>query len=77
MPRLYIEETNQQLGEVSEAELAVLFENLEEESTEDTDYYITQDTVDYLESRGADARLVAMLRNAIGASDGIDIRWSR
>jgi hypothetical protein len=77
MPKLYIEETNQVLGDVSEAELGVLFENLEEESAEDTDYYITQDTVDYLESRGADAKLVALLRGAIGSNDGIDIRWSR
>lgn len=77
MPRLYIEESNQELGEVSEAELKVLFENLEEESAEDTDYYITLDTVDYLASRGADAKLVSMLRQAIGGSDGIDIRWSR
>jgi hypothetical protein len=77
MPRLYIEATNQALGEVSDAELKVLFENLEEESAEDTDYYITLDTVDYLESRGADARLVSILRQAIGGSDGIDIRWAR
>ena len=77
MPRLYIEATNQVLGEISDAELKVLFENLEEESAEDTDYYINADTVDYLESRGADARLVAMLRQALGSSDGIDIRWAR
>ena len=77
MPRLYIEATNQVLGEISDAELKVLFENLEEESAEDTDYYITSDTVDYLESRGADARLVLMLRQAIGGSDGVDIRWAR
>lgn len=77
MPRLYIEETNQVLGDITDAELAVMFDNLEEESREDTDYYITLDTVDYLESRGADARLVAMLRKAIGANDGIDVRWAR
>lgn len=77
MPRLYIEATNQVLGEVSDDELKVLFENLEEESTEDTDYYITPDTVDYLESRGADARLIQILRQAIGSSDGVDIRWAR
>lgn len=77
MPRLYIGSTNQVLGEVTEAELAVLFENLEEESAEDTDYYIAPDTIDYLESRGADGKLVAMLRQAIGGSDGIDVRWAR
>jgi hypothetical protein len=76
MPKLYSEEINQDLGEISDAELKVLFDNLEEESREDTDYFITSDTVDYLESRGADEKLVAILRKAIGASDGIDVRWS-
>lgn len=77
MPKLYIEETNTVLGEISDAELTVLFANLEEESREDTDYYITLDTVDFLAARGADAQLVAMLRKAIGTADGVDIRWSR
>jgi hypothetical protein len=77
MPKLYIEETNQDLGEISDAEFKVLFANLEEESLEDTDYYITLDTVDFLESRGADAKLVAILRKAIGTDEGIDIRWAR
>ena len=76
MPRLYIEETNTVLGEISEEELRSLLDNLEEESLADTDYYITQDTLDYLATKGADARLVALLRQAIGAEDGIDIRWS-
>jgi hypothetical protein len=76
MPKLYSQEIDQDLGEISDAELKVLFDNLEEESREDTDYYITPDTVDYLESRGADAKLVAILRKAIGGSDGIDVRWS-
>ena len=77
MPQLYIEATNQVLGEVSEAELKTLFDNLEEESLADTDYYITADTIDFLEARGADAKLVALLREAIGGEDGIDIRWKR
>ena len=76
MPKLYIEASNQVLGEISDAELKVLFDNLEEESSADTDYYITMDTVDYLESHGADAQLVAILRKAIGDDDGIDIRWT-
>ena len=76
MPRLYIEESNTVLGEITEEELRSLLDNLEEESLADTDYYITQDTLDYLATKGADARLVALLRQAIGAEDGIDIRWS-
>jgi hypothetical protein len=77
MPRLYSEETNAELGEITQEELRSLLDNLEEESLEDTDYYITPDTLDYLAARGADARLVALLRQAIGDRDGIDIRWSK
>jgi len=77
MPRLYSEETGADLGQITDAELRSLLDNLEEESLEDTDYYISLDTVDYLAGRGADARLVALLRQAIGDRDGIDIRWSK
>ncbi len=77
MPRLYIEESNTELGEITQEALSTLLDNLEEESLEDTDYYITQDTLDYLAARGADARLVTILRQAIGDQDGIDIRWSK
>ncbi len=77
MPRLYIEETNTELGEITQEALSTLLDNLEEESLEDTDYYITQDTLDYLAARGADAKLVTILRQAIGDQDGIDIRWSK
>ena len=77
MPRLYIEESNIDLGEITEAELRSLLDNLEEESLADTDYYITPDTLDYLAAYGADARLVAILRQALGDQDGIDIRWSK
>ena len=77
MPRLYIEESNTDLGEITEAELRSLLDNLEEESQEDTDYYITPDTLDFLAAHGADAKLVAILRQAVGDQDGIDIRWSK
>jgi hypothetical protein len=76
MPKLYIEETNTVLGEVTDAELDSLVNNLEEETRDDTDYWITSDTIDFLEARGADAKLIAILRTAVGDSDGLDIRWS-
>ena len=77
MPRLYIEESNSDLGEITEAELRSLLDNLEEESQEDTDYYITADTLDFLAAHGADAKLVTILRQAVGDQDGVDIRWSK
>jgi UDP-2,3-diacylglucosamine pyrophosphatase LpxH len=75
--RIYNSESGDLLGEITETELSSLTNFLEEESAEDRDYYITGDTIDYLETNGADAALVALLRKAVGDQDGVEIRWSR
>jgi hypothetical protein len=54
-----------------------LIEPLQEESTDDMDYYIDHDTLDLFEARGAEAALLALLRQALGTRDGIEIVWSR
>jgi hypothetical protein len=76
MLNLYNNDTGALLGQISEAELKTLIQNLEEESAADQDYYIMADTVDLLAARGADARLVELLRTAIGDQEGIEICWS-
>lgn len=65
------------LGTITEEQLQFLIDALEEESTEDIDYYISGDTIDMLEEDGADAQLVGLLRRALDGRDGMDIRWSR
>lgn len=75
--RIYNSESGDLLGEITEAELSSLTRFLEEESAEDRDYYITTDTIDYLETNGADAALIALLRQAVGAEEGVEIRWAR
>jgi hypothetical protein len=65
------------IGSISEAQLAFLTAQLEEESSQDTDYYINQATLDLFEQRGADAALVAMLRQALAGREDMDIAWSR
>ena len=77
MPSLYNKKTNTLLGEVSEADVQCLIDVLEEEDRKDVDYFVDLDTVDILEDNGASATLVEMLRAAIGASEGVDIRWSK
>ena len=77
MPSLYNKKTNTLLGEVSEADVQCLIDLLEEEDRQDVDYFVDLDTVDILEDNGASATLVQMLRAAIGASEGVDIRWSK
>ncbi len=76
MLTLYNEETGAKLGEISEEQLQFLEAQLVEEGAEDPDYFINQDTIDMLAQRGADQALVAMLRQAVGNGEGIEITWS-
>ncbi len=64
------------VGTVSEDDLELLRSQLEEESESDTDYYIDAATIDMLEEAGASERLLSVLRDAVGDSDGADIVWS-
>jgi hypothetical protein len=75
--QLFDNDTGQPLGTITDAQLDVLTDLLEEESADDTDYYINLDTLDLLAERGADAGLVALLRNALGDRQEMEIRWDR
>lgn len=74
---LYNSQTNQLLGSVTEAELQLLKDALEEESSEDRDYYIDAATIDYLGDGRATDHLLHLLRTAVGTADGVEIRWQR
>lgn len=65
------------LGTITEEELQFLLDSLEEESQEDTDYYIDAATVDMLEDDGAPATLVQLLRGALAGREGLDVQWVR
>ena len=73
---LYNSDTNQPIGSISDADLQVLMDALEEESSDDRDYYINADTIDML-AENASAELVALLRSALGSSEGVEVRWER
>ena len=74
---IYDEATDAIYGTLTDAQLQFLLDHLEEESAEDTDFYINQATVDMLEQDGADAGLVKLLRSALGGREDMDIRWAR
>ena len=74
---LYNDATGELLGSVTEADLKVLADTLEEESSEDQDYYIDAATFDLIADGRASDHLVAILREALGSSVGIDVRWER
>ncbi len=74
---LYNASTNQLIGSITEADLQVLIDGLEEESSQDQDYYIDLATIDLLADGRATSHLVGLLRSALGSSDGVEIRWQR
>jgi hypothetical protein len=65
------------LGSITEADLQVLTDALEEESTEDQDYYIDAATIDVIADGRATEHLVHLLRNALGSAESVDILWKR
>jgi hypothetical protein len=74
---LYNASTNELIGNITDADLQVLVDRLEEESVEDKDYFIDRATIDFLADGRATDHLVGLLRRALGSSDGVDIRWQR
>lgn len=69
-------ETGVTLGSISEQHLRFLTDQLEEESADDTDYYIDGATLVMFADRGVDAQLLALLQQALGDRGGMEIEWS-
>jgi hypothetical protein len=77
MIELRDKDTGAFLGTITEAQLKFMIDQLEEEYTEDTDYYINQPTLDMFRQRGADSQLLETLGKAIGKREDMEIQWSR
>jgi hypothetical protein len=77
MITLSLKDSGAFLGAIVEADLRLLIDQLEEETEEDTDYYVTPLTIDLLERGGASASLIRLLREAVGSSEGVDVAWKR
>ena len=75
MPTLKVAGTEEVIGEISDAQLQFLVQQLEEEHDEDRDYYSDRDTLDMFEANGGDPELVELLRKALADDDQIDIEW--
>lgn len=73
---LYNKDTGMPLGRITEAQLQNLIDLLVEEHADDRDYFIDQNTLDYMESKGADADLLALIRPHV-VGEGVEIEWRR
>jgi primase-polymerase (primpol)-like protein len=64
------------VGKISEADFQFMVDQLEEESEEDADYYITMATIEMMERNGGSENLMNVLREAVGDSEGVELSWS-
>jgi hypothetical protein len=75
MPRLYDLSNNQLLGHVSQADIDLLVAQMEEESSQDQDYYVDNDTFLRLTDSGASSTLLDAIKMALDLRGECDIRW--
>jgi hypothetical protein len=75
MPKLTRIDTGDDIGEITDKQLAFLVEQLEEEHEEDQDYFIDRDTLELMSDNGADPELLVLLEKALGTDDSMDIAW--
>ena len=77
MIKIFDKATGRELGEVTEEQFRALVDALEEESDEDTDYYINRATLDLLREAGADPALIALLEQGLAGREDMDVQWRR
>ena len=75
MPLLMRIDTDQEIGQITDKQLAFLVEQLEEEHDEDQDYYIDRETLELHSDNGCDPELLALLEKAMGRDEEMDIAW--
>ena len=76
MARLYRVDTGKTIGQLNEAQLKFLVDMLEEEDSDDQDYFIDADTLELFSDNNCDPELLAMLEGAVeDGEDGVDIAW--
>ena len=68
---------NQKIGSIDEDQLKFLIDQLEEEDSNDQDYYVSRDTIELLKEKGADSQLIKMLTEALGNKNDLDIIWNK
>ena len=76
MLNLYDSDSGERIGQITPTQLKFLVDLLEEESLEDKDYYINRATLAFFESKNPDPGFMALLREALGDRDEMEIRWS-
>ena len=77
MVYIYDKTTSDLIGEIGDEDLQFLIDQMEEESTKDQDYSITNMEIAFFAENGASSQLVDLLRKALGEKSEVIILWSR
>jgi len=70
-------QSGQQIGEITDDDLAFLQEQMEEDREGDNDYYINEDELVVFEEAGASASMIRMLRDALDENGELEIEWDQ
>ena len=76
MIALYDVASGARVGRITEKQLEALMGWMEEESTEDRDYYLTAEDCELMLEQGLDPTLIDTLREALKGRDDMDIRYA-
>ncbi|HEV8202276.1 MAG TPA: hypothetical protein VGS03_19880 [Candidatus Polarisedimenticolia bacterium] len=74
MIRLFDNDNDAPIGEITEAQLDFLQEQLIEETLDSTTFALAPATVDSLAMNGGDPEVVAVLRKALGTRNSMELR---
>ncbi len=77
MIALYDVASGARVGRITDKQLEALMGWMEEESTEDRDYYLTAEDCELMLEQGIDPTLVEVLRDALRGRDDMDIRYAQ
>ena len=75
MIKLYDNENEKEIGLITEFQLEFLIEELADESLDEYTYNINPSVISYLEGAGAEADLIALLRQVLGSRTSIELRY--
>ena len=75
MIRLFDNDSEKEVGMISDSQLEILIEELADESLDEYTYNINAGVIGYLEGSGADPNLVGVLRRALGTRSSMELRY--
>ncbi len=70
-------DTGEHISSITEAELQYLIDELEEEHSEDKDYWINRTQLEIMKEKGAEQSFIKMLESALGDNEDMEVIWER